>query len=298
VLAYQQKGSWQPYWLALLGHLEGVIPADWRVLVLADRGLYASWLYRQIGAQGWHSFLRINLGAKACLLGSECWEWLSHWLPAAGQQWAGRVKCFAETSKNRLECTLLLCQEPGYEEAWAIVTDLPAQDVHAAWYRLRAWIEGGFKDYKRGEWGWHHTKMTDPERAARLWLVLAVGTLWSVGVGCQAEVSLPVQSCEHLPERHIARYTAGSGRKQRQRGRELSCLTRGRLCLLAAVWQGESWPQAQLWPEAWPEQFPVARPLSEAQRRKREKAREHERKKRRKRQAAARATKRQRKRAA
>ncbi len=36
VLAYNQKGSWQ----ALLAHQDGVIPADWRVLVLADRGLY------------------------------------------------------------------------------------------------------------------------------------------------------------------------------------------------------------------------------------------------------------------
>lgn len=44
VLAYNQKGSWQPYWQALLRSLEGVIPADWTVLVLADRGLYAPWL--------------------------------------------------------------------------------------------------------------------------------------------------------------------------------------------------------------------------------------------------------------
>ena len=54
VLAYNQKGSWQPYWQTLLAHLDGVIPAEWTVLVLADRGLYAPWLYRQIVAQGWH----------------------------------------------------------------------------------------------------------------------------------------------------------------------------------------------------------------------------------------------------
>lgn len=178
VLSYQQKGSWQPYWLALLGSLDDVIPADWRVLVLADRGLYASWLSRQITKQGRHPFLRINLGAKACLVGSDRWEWLAHWLPAMGQQWAGRVTCFAETSKKRLECTLLLCQEPGDEEAWAIVTDLLPEQVQGAW------IEGGFKDYKRGEWGWQHTKMLDPVRAEWLWLALAVGTLWVVAVGC------------------------------------------------------------------------------------------------------------------
>src|SRR5260221_2189359 len=82
VLAYNQKGSWQPYWHTLLAHLDGVIPAEWTVLVLADRGLYAPWLYRQIVAQGWHPFLRINAGAKACVQGSDRWEWITHWLPA------------------------------------------------------------------------------------------------------------------------------------------------------------------------------------------------------------------------
>ena len=56
------------------------------------------------------------------------------------------------------ELHLLLCREPGYEEPWVIVTDLAPQQVQGAWYRLRAWIEGGFKDYKRGQWGWQHTR--------------------------------------------------------------------------------------------------------------------------------------------
>ena len=295
-LTYNQQGSWQPYWQALLAHLDGVIPADWTVLVLADRGWYAPWLYRQIVAQGWHPFLRINLGAKACLLGSDRWEWLSHWLPTVGEQWAGRVTCFAD-KKNRLECPLLVCREAGSEEAWVVVTDLPPEQVHGAWSRLRAWIEGGFKDYKRGQWGWHHTKMLDPERAARLWLALAVGTLWVVGVGCQAEVSRPARQLEQLPPRHVARQTAGSG-KQGPRGRDLSCVTRGRLCLIAAVWLGEAWPPAALWPEAWPQDFPAARPLPAAQQHKRLKQRERQRVKRRKRKATRRMGKRKGKRVA
>jgi Transposase DDE domain len=289
VLAYNQKGSWQPYWQTLLAHLEGVIPADWTVLVLADRGLYAPWLYRQIVAQGWHAFLRINVGAKACLQGSDRWEWISHWLPAAGEQWAARVACFAD-KQTRLNCTLLLCREPGYEEPWVIVTDLPPGRVHGAWYRLRAWIEGGFKDYKRGQWGWQHTKMLDPERAERLWLALAVSTLWVVGVGSQAEVSRKAPQRDLLPPTHVARQTAGSGTKG-PRGRDLSCVTRGRLCLIAAVWLGEAWPEAALWPEAWPQQFPPARPLPPAKQQKRQKQRERQRVKRRKRKAAQRKVK-------
>lgn len=294
VLIYNQKGSWQPYWQGLLWQLEGVIPADGTVLVLADRGLYAPWLYRQIVAQGWHPFLRINLGAKARLEGTERWEWLSHWLPAPGEQWAGRVTCFAE-KRNQVDCTLLLCQQPGYEEAWVVVTDLPANQVQAAWYRLRSWIEGGFKDYKRGGWGWQHTKMTDPQRAERLWL--AVSTLWVVGVGSQAEVSRPAKHPEQLPLRHVARQTVGTGTKG-PRGRHLSCVTRGRLCLLAAGLREEAWPQAALWPEPWPHDFPAARPLSAAKRHKQQKQRDRQRVKRRKRKATKRAAKARGKRAA
>ena len=94
------------------------------MLVLADRGLYAPWLYRQIVVQGWHPFLRINLGAKVCVHGSDRWEWISHWLPACGQQWAARVACFADKQTRLEDCTLLVCREPGYEEPWVIVTDL------------------------------------------------------------------------------------------------------------------------------------------------------------------------------
>lgn len=67
VLGGHEKGSWRPHWEGLLKHLQGSIPADWQVVVLADRGLYARWLFQAIGACGWHPFLRLNLGEKrAC----------------------------------------------------------------------------------------------------------------------------------------------------------------------------------------------------------------------------------------
>ena len=52
---------------------------------------------------------------------------------------------------------------------------------------------------KRGGWGWHQTKMVDPERAERLWLAIAVATLWAVSVGGEADANLPVSSLEALP---------------------------------------------------------------------------------------------------
>jgi hypothetical protein len=76
-----------------------------------------------------------------------------------------------------------LCWDEVHEERWFIVTDLLPAQADIAWYAMRAWIECGFKDTKRGGWNWHHTKMTDPRRAERHWLVMAVATVWVISVG-------------------------------------------------------------------------------------------------------------------
>jgi hypothetical protein len=92
-----------------------------------------------------------------------------------GQRWAGPVPCFA-TPARQLACTLLARWDAGYRDPWLILTDLPPTTVDVAWYALRAWIECGFKDSKRGGWHWEQTKMLAPARAERLWLALAVAT--------------------------------------------------------------------------------------------------------------------------
>jgi len=56
----QQKGAWKPHWLRLLDLLSDAVPADWTVIVLTDRGLYAKWLYRAIQSYGRNPFMRIN----------------------------------------------------------------------------------------------------------------------------------------------------------------------------------------------------------------------------------------------
>ena len=89
----------------------------------------------------------------------------------------------------QLPCTLLACWQPAYADAWLIVTDLPTTQAEIACYGWRAWIEAGFKDFKGGGWRWEQTKMKRPERAERLWLVMAVATLWSLSIGGSAEAT-------------------------------------------------------------------------------------------------------------
>src|SRR5438876_9566155 len=188
-----EKGSWEPYWKALFTSLQGSVPPDWTVIVLADRGLDAPWLFHHIVALGWHPFLRINRGGLARPVGTEKFDWLSTLVPATGTAWCGVVDGFVQST---LRCTLLASFDEGYADAWLVLTDLAPEAANVVWYSMRTWIEGGFKDTKRGGWQGHQTKMTDPARASRLWLAIAVATLWVVSVGSEVDAAQPCSGLE------------------------------------------------------------------------------------------------------
>src|SRR5918997_1284382 len=197
ILPAGQKRAWRREWLRLLRLLRPAIPAAWTVLVLADRGLYARWLFRRIVRLGWHPFLRINQGCKFRPAGQATFVWLSALCGQVGQRWRGRGTAFA-TKESQLDCTLVAWWGEGHTEPWYILTDLAAQGCDAQWYGLRSWCEQGFKVFKRGGWQWQMTQMTAPSRVERLWLALAVATLWVVSVGSELEVG--GSACEDLAQ--------------------------------------------------------------------------------------------------
>ena len=180
VLPATATGAWKAEWLRLLQHLSATVPATMTVIVLADRGRYARWLFQAIVHLGWHPLLRVNAGGLFRPQGRARWRSLACFAPHPGTRWQGRGTAF---KTNLLACTVLACWEPGQADRWRLVTDLPPAASTTAWYGLRAWIEQGFKLTKRGGWQWQRTRMTHPARAARLWLAAAVATLWLVSVG-------------------------------------------------------------------------------------------------------------------
>jgi hypothetical protein len=62
VLPATATHAWRREWLRMLRQVRRAVPRSWTVIVLADRGLYARWLFRRITRLGWHPFLRINTG--------------------------------------------------------------------------------------------------------------------------------------------------------------------------------------------------------------------------------------------
>jgi len=237
IVRQAHKGSWRPHWEALLDQIKGTIPSGWTVIVLADRGLYAKWLYKKIKKGAWHPFLRITQQGLFRKVGQQSFRPLKDLLSPVNPTWCGEVECF-KTKATRLGCTLLAHWDEAYTDPWLIVTDLAPTQAQVAWYGMRAWIEAGFKDTKRGGWHWEQTKMIDPARVERLWLVIAVATLWVVSVGTDAEEHLPVSGFEALPEAHIARRRVS----QKSRPRLLSCFRRGIIKILVTLIRGAALP--------------------------------------------------------
>ena len=230
VFSVDRQAGWKAEWLRLFAFFEGVIPADWTVLVLADRGLYADWLFRSITDLHWHPFLRINANGKYRTEDSSQFLPLSNLASSVGCHWSGRVTCF----KHRpLICTLLVGWEEGYTDPWLILTDLQPNQANLAWYSLRSWIECCFKHTKRAGWQWQNTRMTDPHRAERHWLAMAVATLWVVRVGGEVDANLSPSSFDPLPLLHSSK---------RSQPRLLSCFRLGVLAILAALLNHRSLP--------------------------------------------------------
>lgn len=246
VLRAGRKQAWRREWLRMLRLVRPAIPPTWTVLVLADRGLYARWLFRRIVRLQWIPFLRINTGAKFRPTGQAQWFWLRDLLSANGGGWQGTGTCFKDRSSH-LPCTLLAWWDDRYTDPWFVITTLEPRHADIAWYGLRAWCEQGFKCTKRGGWQWQQTQMTDPDRAARLWLALAVAMLWMVSLGTDLEIGPPA-SMPDLPD-----LTPLLGGVRRGRIRHLRLFRLGWLWLLVQLIRQMPLPRpTQLVPEPWP----------------------------------------------
>jgi hypothetical protein len=239
--------SWRREWLRMLRQVRAAVPRRFFVIVLADRGLYARWLFRRIVRLGWHPLLRVNVGGTFRPAASARYRPLRSFVPQVGTQWAGRGTAFVGP-RRRLNCTLLARWEAGYTDPWLLLTDLAPTASEACWYGLRAWIEQGFKITKRAGWQWQRTRMTDPQRAARLWLAVAVATLWLLSVGGEADATLPGATLLPLPADVLP------SRRQRQatRLRLVSIFRQGWMLILGALLNQRRLPIGRFVPEPWP----------------------------------------------
>jgi hypothetical protein len=253
ILPAQKKRAWRREWLRMLRQLRVAIPPDWTVLVLADRGLYARWLFRRIVRLHWHPFLRINQGGKFRPHGQAQFVWPRDLVGTIGQRWRGHGTAFA-SADCRLECTLVAWWGDGHAEPWFVLTDLAADGCDAQWYALRGWCEQCFKCGKRGGWQWQQTQMADPARAARLWLAMAVATLWMISVGSDLELAQTPEADGRDLAVELPDVTGMLGSRVSARPRRIRLFRLGWLWLLVQLIHGQPLPvPRRLVPEPWPD---------------------------------------------
>ena len=230
VVTGTSKGSWKPYWIELFQALKEIVPKHYLVIVSADRGLYADWLFQEIVTLGWHPFLRINHQGQYRTWDSNLWQPLATVVSRKNPNWSGRVNCF---KSNPLECTLLAQWDDDYADPWLILTDLESINADVSWYGFRSWIECSYRDIKSDGFGWHKTRLRQPDRAERHWLAMSVAMLWIVALGGEQEVAndrelVSDRSCDSAPS--------------------LSCFVNGLLTVLAQLLSGESLFFGRLFP--------------------------------------------------
>jgi hypothetical protein len=248
VLPATEKHAWRREWLRLLRQVRAAIPRRFFVIVLADRGLYARWLFQRIVRLGWHPLLRINTGGTFRPAPSTHYQPLRELVPQPGTQWVGVGTAF-QGPRRRLNCTLLARWDEGYRDPWLLLTDLAPSAGEACWYGLRAWIEQGFKVTKRGGWQWQRTRMTDSQRAARLWLAVAVATLWLLSVGGLAEDTVLASTLLPLAEGDCPPPRLRCATQLRL----VSVFRQGWITILVALLNHQRLPRGRFVPEPWPQ---------------------------------------------
>ena len=271
ILPGHQAGEWRAHWERLLERLAEAVPAEWSVLVMADRGLYAPWLFEAICANGWHPFLRVKKGMTFQAEGEESFQPIGERVKRPAGQWRGRG-VLSETGV-RLQATLLVRWEVGYEEPICVVTDLAVAQGQAAWYQMRFWIEDEYKDGKRGWFHWEHSKMKEPGRASRLWLVLGIVLQKAILVGSELEAREQAEQARRRKKRRGGRVGRPCTPERRPRGREQSVLMRGVMAMRAAEsGRGKIFPTGQIRAEPLPTRlYPARRECPSHQLKKRRK---------------------------
>ena len=249
VLAGGVPGAWHPHWCALLRRVRAALGPGWEGVVLTDRGLESPRLFGAIVEQGLHPLMRVKAGGKFRPRGWGRFQRMDALAGRAGHRFGSAGLAYVG---ERLECTLLTCWKEGCAEPWLLLTDLEAGSASACWYAYRSWIEQGYKVIKSGGWDWEATRITDPGRAERQWVALALATLWLIEVGGVAEAEPRAETLPPLPPQ---RERGGGPRPGRPRPHRLFRLGLG--LVLAGIVKGQV-PSGRFVPEAWPPPEPVA----------------------------------------
>ena len=160
--------------IQLLKAVRAGLPAGSRVRVLADRGIGTSpLLMRGIMALGWTFLFRVTRQSKIILDTGEAVTFYQQ-VQCRGERYAASGTVFKK--RGHIPAHVRVLWGEAAQDRWALVTNDPAL---TGWeYAQRMWIEQAFRDLKSHGWQLESAALTDPDRLARLWIVLVVAYAW------------------------------------------------------------------------------------------------------------------------
>ena len=173
--------TWEERQWAIVGTLlDRVIPFVGKAecTLQADSGLAGMALVQLCQARGWHYLLRVgneHTCRPACGKRAGRWWAMSELVSRMGQSWFGPALVWQE---HHLAAFVSAVWEPGYQDAWFLISDLPAGRARVQAYRRRMRVESSFEDFKSRGWDIEGTVIVDRARLERLLLIWFVGVWW------------------------------------------------------------------------------------------------------------------------
>jgi hypothetical protein len=164
----------------LLHTIQAGMPAQQRVIVMADRGIGTSpALCRAIEAMGWEYLMRVTCQSKIC---TETGEYTIAQMVAPGEVWSAEGRVFKQ--RGQIPAQARAIWTAGYDEPWALVTNATDHAGHE--YAMRNWQEQSYRDLKSAGWQWETSRVRDPEHMARFMLFLVIAYAWVLALGSYA----------------------------------------------------------------------------------------------------------------
>ena len=173
--------SWEEgQWAIVAALVDRVIPylGQAECTLIADSGLAGMPVVRLCQARHWHYLLRLcshHTCRPACGKRAGRWTAISELVSSPGQSWFGPARVWQE---HRLDAFVSVIWEPGYQDAWFLLSDQPAGRQRVREYARRMRVESSFQDFKRRGWDIEGTVIADLARLERLLLVLFLGVWW------------------------------------------------------------------------------------------------------------------------
>ena len=156
------------------------LPGECTVTFLADRGLAWPEVLEEIQSWDWNYVVRLQGSTRTI---DEDGAELSarQRVTKPGDTWTGKVDAFKKhgwIEGNLTAMWAIECEEP-----WLLFGPGEGGFARVGDYAKRMWIEEEFRDDKSQGLDWQSSHITDPERAERLLILVALATVLAVSLG-------------------------------------------------------------------------------------------------------------------